>query len=277
MLSETHLNNNVHSSEIFPSYFNVFRCDRSMETEKFQHIKKKNGGGVLIAVDKSYESQCIGSAEHLGAEQIWVRIKYNEKNLILAQLYIRPDSPLDVYVAHMNALRELLSILEPCDILLLSGDFNLPNLIWYTDDIDPNISLPINASSRIETTVIDTCYELGLQQICNSNNERHRRLDLVWTNDSNMFSCNTCDNHLLYLEIHHRPLEITFHDEIFTKSTDAISFLDYTNANYTAINTIFDSINWNDFLSGNSLNNIFIIIIIVLHHTAFLRQRWFIE
>lgn len=42
VLTETHLNDSVADSEIFPSNFTVFRRDR-------QH-RGRNGGGVLIAV-----------------------------------------------------------------------------------------------------------------------------------------------------------------------------------------------------------------------------------
>ncbi|XP_055306710.1 uncharacterized protein LOC129571002, partial [Sitodiplosis mosellana] len=129
----------------------------SADTEKYQRVKKKGWGGVLIAVEKSLQPQCIGTAEHLGAEQVWAKVKYNGRNLILIQLYIRPDSPFEVYKANMNALREVASKANQNDVLLVSGDFNLRNLIWYTcnnnadydpDDIfqhNPNVAVAINA------------------------------------------------------------------------------------------------------------------------------------
>ena len=66
----------------------------------------------------------------------------------------------------MNALRVFASKMEPNDTLLVSGDFNLPNLIWYTNDEDDmddsNIVMPLNVNSRSEKEIIDTCHELGL-------------------------------------------------------------------------------------------------------------------
>jgi len=147
MLCETHLNDAIYSSEIFPANFNVYRCDRSDQTESLQNTKKKNGGGVLIAVEKSFESYCIGTGEKFGAEQVCVKVKCHSQTIILVELYIRPDSPFEVYNAHMNALKDITSRMETGDILILSGDFNLPHLTWFVDEADePNIAIAINAS-----------------------------------------------------------------------------------------------------------------------------------
>ncbi|XP_055307195.1 uncharacterized protein LOC129571418 [Sitodiplosis mosellana] len=267
MLSETHLNADVSSSEIFPPNFEVFRCDRSPATEQFQRIKRKGWGGVLIAIDKTFNPQCIGTAEHLGAEQVWAKVKCNGRNLILAQVYIRPDSPLEVYKAHMNALREVASKAKQNDILLVSGDFNLRNLIWYTcnandahdPDIkfepNPEIAVAVNAVSEKEKIIIDTCHELGLFQICTHHNENKRMLDLLWTNEPNMFTCNMSKSNIAKNETHHQALEVIIHDTIDSKSDDVITYKDFKHADYTSINNFFDNANWNNVFNGMDLND----------------------
>ena len=125
MLCDTRLNDSIFSSEIFPSNFIVYRCDRSKNTEIHQKKKRPDGGGVLIAVEKSLKSKCIGNGEIYGAEQIWVKVKLKHKSLIFIQLYIRPDSLYEVYDANMNALKEVVSNQNPEDIIILSGDFIL--------------------------------------------------------------------------------------------------------------------------------------------------------
>ena len=64
----------------------------------------------------------------------------------------------------MSALRVFASKMEPNDTLLVSGDLNLPNLIWYTNDEDDmddsNIVMPLNVNSKSEEVVVDTCHEL---------------------------------------------------------------------------------------------------------------------
>lgn len=54
MLCETNLNVTIVSS-VFPNNFIVYRCDRSDETEKVQATKRVSGGGVAIAVDRSFK------------------------------------------------------------------------------------------------------------------------------------------------------------------------------------------------------------------------------
>lgn len=88
----------------------------------------------MIAVDKSLNAQMIGTGADMGAEQVYVKINCNGKNLILVQIYIRPDSPLEVYKANMNTLRDVVSKVNANDVLLVSGDFNLSNLNWFTQD-----------------------------------------------------------------------------------------------------------------------------------------------
>lgn len=162
MICETRLDDTVHSSEVFPQNFEVYRCDRSEETEKFQSIAKKGGGGVLIAIEKSLKSQMIGTGASYGAEQVWAKIKLNTKNIFLVKIYIRPDSPDEVYDANMRALRDLTSKMKIEDVLVLSGDFNLPKLAWFTDDNDdPDTAIPINASKKKELMILDTCHDLG--------------------------------------------------------------------------------------------------------------------
>jgi len=257
MLCETNLDDSIHSSEVFPQNFVVYRCDRSDDTEKFQLTKKKRGGGVMIAIEKSMKSQLIGTGAIFGAEQIWVKISSKFRDIILIEIYIRPDSPLEVYEANMRALREAVAMMNQTDVLILSGDFNLPKLSWFTDDIDdPEIAIPINAAGKKEINVLDTCHELGLLQINKYSNMNNRMLDLVWTNYLDMVSCCVSKNHLLKHESHHPAFEIEIHDLVCNQiNTDSkLKYRDFVNADYDIINEKLQNVNWDDILSGNNLD-----------------------
>lgn len=79
----------------------------------------------------------------------------------------------------MNALQYLMKLLQFGDVVLLSGDFNLPRLKWFTDEVDdPDIAIAINSTSKKDEIVLNTLHELGLYQInkhCNQkkNNARN--------------------------------------------------------------------------------------------------------
>lgn len=162
MLFETHLDDSIDSTEIFPSNFNVYRCDRSIGTESKQKKKKVRGGGVLIAIDKTINSTLVLTGDEFGAELVCVSIQLRNRKVFLVVIYIRPDSPIDVYTAHMELLMKITSMMKREDTLVVSGDFNLPKLQWYHDENDDaTVAIPLNASTEKETVVLDACHEMS--------------------------------------------------------------------------------------------------------------------
>lgn len=256
MICETRLDDSVLSSEVFPPNFVVYRCDRSEETEKFQKNKKISGGGVLIAIKNSIESHLIGTGAPFGAEQVWVKMKLNDRNIFLVEIYIRPDSPASVYEANMQALRNLSSKLNNEDILILSGDFNLPRLSWFTENNnDPEIAIPINASWKKELIILDTCHELGLLQINTHTNDNGNMLDLTWTNYADLVSCDLSEFHLLKHESHHPAFQINLHYLRSNKNNknSQLKFRNFLGADYDIINNKLSEFDWDKLLSGINL------------------------
>ncbi|XP_031637720.1 uncharacterized protein LOC116350127 [Contarinia nasturtii] len=196
----------------------------------------------------------IGTGELFGAEQVWVKINSNKKCIILVEVYIRPDSPYEVYVDNMNAIREIATSLKPDDVLLISGNFNLPNLVWFVDEtIDPDIAIAINPTSRKEIVVLDTCYEMGLYQINKQYNQNGHMLDLIWTNEIDVFSCNASEDHFMNIESHHPSFEINIHEYIQHQPKSNNIFFDYKNAEYVEINDQLVEKNWDSILNRPSL------------------------
>ena len=258
MLCETRLDGTIDSSEVFPPNFSVYRCDRSIDTESKQKIFKTHGGGVLIAVENTLKSQLVSTGEHYGAEQVCVMLPLKDRNIYLVELYIRPDSPVAVYKANMESLQEIASNLRAEDILIVSGDFNLSNLDWYTDENDDaDIAIPISASSEKEIIILDACHEMGLMQINQIGNENGVMLDLIWTNCTDTVNCSENKYHLLKKESHHRAYEIKVSDIESSQSelTSNFSYRDFTNANYEAINEKLNNIDWSNIFSGNVLDS----------------------
>lgn len=77
---------------------------RSSIFEAKQKIFKVRGGEVLNAINKSMNSYLIEFGEHFSAEQVWIKITQQDRYLFLAELYIGPDSLVEVYQANMDAL-----------------------------------------------------------------------------------------------------------------------------------------------------------------------------
>ena len=78
MLSETWLNEDISDAELGLSGFNIYRVDRD-----FNISQKKRGGGILIAVNRVFQSKRL-NVQLLNVEQVFVEIKVNDVFIVLA-------------------------------------------------------------------------------------------------------------------------------------------------------------------------------------------------
>lgn len=250
--TETALNDSIASNELFPSNFSVYRCDRSEKTSK-----KTSKGGVLVAVNKSLDSQLIESCEDNGCEQVWVKVTNGVTNLIVASIYIPPSQPISVYEAHLSCIRRIANTMDNDTKVLIYGDFNLPDLKWQMDD-DSASFIPINISKPIEREVLDTCHEMSLLQINNVHNQNGRLLDLAWTNFPDKFNVNISRMNLLHDEVHHKAIVIEYFIEssnVDDYSHDDDLYFDFGNANYATLNDKISMIDWKEQLKYGSLDD----------------------
>lgn len=257
MLCETHLDSTINSNEIFPNDFDVFRCDRSNLTEGDQITKKSHGGGVLIATHKSLNGQVIFDGDFYGAEIICVGININYRKYFLVELYIRPNSPIKIFENIVTAIDFLITKSVQKDSIIVSGDFNLSDLLWISDDIDnPNISYPINACSRVELFILDSFHGFGLSQINGTSNNNGKMLDLIWTNDPDLLYCLNSDSFLVKSEVHHKSIKIFKSGCVNNGKNAKYNFYyDFRNANYNDLIDHFNSVDWNLVLSKDSLED----------------------
>lgn len=249
--TETALNETIPSHEIFPPNYCVYRCDRTKNTSE-----KQSKGGTLIAVHNRFLSELISTGESEGCEHLWVKISNGTQNIIIGSLYIPPASKPERYLNNMNYAKKIIDKTNNDTTVILLGDFNLPNLKWIETDEHSNTLIPTNITSEEENIIINSCHDLGLNQINHHHNDNGRLLDLLWTNDPEQCSCNICHNHLLENEVHHKALtlEISFYSkkEPTTKTT---SIKDFLGADYQNINNNLKSIEWNNIFAGCSFEN----------------------
>ena len=79
--TESHLDQEITNSEIFPEHYYAFR--------KYRNI---HGGGVFILVDKSVS--CNKVTTDSSCEIVWVQLHLqNDPNTILGSFYCPPHSP----------------------------------------------------------------------------------------------------------------------------------------------------------------------------------------
>ena len=104
--------------------FNNFRADRNFKTSV-----KVRGGGVLILVRKELNASVALVGQSV--ESIYIRIKFNNLDLIVGGVYIPPASDLSVYEDFCSDL-ELLFDLTPDLSYIIARKLNLPNVPWHS-------------------------------------------------------------------------------------------------------------------------------------------------
>jgi len=242
VFTETALNDTVPSHEIFPPNYCVYRCDRTKNTSE-----KQSKGGTLIAVHNRFSSELISTGENVGCEHLWIKISNNTQNIIIGSLYIPPASKPERYLRNMNYAKSIIEKANSDTTVILLGDFNLTNLNWIKTDELSNTFIPTNITSDEENITMDSCHDLGLNQINYHRNDNNRLLDLIWTNDPDNCSCIICPNHLLKNEIHHKALtlEMSFHLKK-ESTTKTILIKDFLGADYQQMNDHLQYIEWNN-------------------------------
>lgn len=169
-----------HNMNALNEHYDVYRCDRSGNV-------KSRGGGTLIAVSAKLYSDpvCLNGYNHL--EYVCVQFLNDNKSIFLYCVYIPPDSAIDIYEEHFEAIQSIK--MSKNDILIVVGDFNLPNIVWHSSD---NVTfLPNNidtfretrSQSKKLTKLKEFQSKSKLHQLCNDKNPKGNVLDLVFSND----------------------------------------------------------------------------------------------
>ena len=160
-ITETFLDSTINSSEIFSDSFNVQRRDRS-----------RHGGGVLLAVHQGL--CCIRRTDfETDCEILWCEIIVMKpySRVLVGVFYRPPSSDID----YLKELERSLSLIERSgnnlNILLL-GDFNLPQIVWFT----PSPTCPDSLSSTFCAIIAD----YFLNQLVLQPTREQNILDLVF-------------------------------------------------------------------------------------------------
>ena len=172
---ETWLNPNVGNSEIFPPEFNVYRKDR-----------KDGYGGVLLAVHTSLISNQLDIATD--AEYIAAKILNDKQSIIIGALYRPPSSKQD-YMDALNKAIEDTCISNPTTGVWISGNINLPDIDWATDQVIGH-QYPI----ALNESCLQMMARSGLEQLVDFPTRLDNTLDVVLTNYPSL--ANRCEGML---------------------------------------------------------------------------------
>lgn len=185
-LTETNLNDSIYDGELFDTRYNVVRRDRHESSSR-----KSEGGGVLIAIKKSFKFTRQVSWESQ-LEDLWIRVLPNstdDKVINICLCYIPPDLPMELVDEFYTNLQNVAIQFRDTEEFLCIGDFNIPDIQWQTTP-NSNVMIPSERKGRRAEYLFETLEFCGLNQFNNILNKNDRLLDLVISSvDSISVSC----------------------------------------------------------------------------------------
>lgn len=218
--TETWLSDDTPDSHLsFHPEYNIFRKDR----------KTSRGGGVLIAVRKSFHSVHV-PVPPSSIETCWalVRSAASQSSCVLIGACYRPPNSNTEFLTTLQAELEYIHCSYPRVPTIMAGDFNFPGIDWLNNQVD--------SSSSIKNECNNFLHLLGtfsLQQMVKEPTRGEAILDIVCTTHPDSITVNVLD------EISdHKLVQFNF-DFIstFSKNSRQHKFIfDYSKANMSAIN-----------------------------------------
>jgi Reverse transcriptase (RNA-dependent DNA polymerase)/Endonuclease-reverse transcriptase len=178
VVTETWLHPDIDNREFLPPEFNVIRKDR-------QH---KKGGGILIAINKAFDCQQIEVNDNKHSEIVWCKInqKNKRKSVHLCGVYRPPDSTNE-WLETLQANLENIFRSEKHPHVILTGDFNFPNIDWVK-----GLGICSAHQNSQENNFINILNEYGLEQLVefptrfSDKTKKGNILDLMFTNNTSI-------------------------------------------------------------------------------------------
>ncbi|XP_041453154.1 uncharacterized protein LOC121406198 [Lytechinus variegatus] len=171
--TETWLSSSIHSNEIFPDDYVVFRRDRQVG----QH------GGILTACRNDLVMSRKEEFEGDG-EILWTQIELQgRRTLLIGTVYKHKHDDKDTVNELEQSFGKISRKGKPYNILL-SGDFNQPNVNWEESTILANHA----ASKETAQALLETTTGFDLTQVVKEPTRKKNILDLIFTNNTGLVS-----------------------------------------------------------------------------------------
>lgn len=254
-LTETWLDESIPADSIQLRNFSIYRCDRN------QHVSNKSkGGGILIAVDKSF-STSVKFKYNEEYEQLDISIKKNNFFLYVSLVYFPPDANTEMYTKYVS---KLLTNLDKsnCDDFLIMGDYNIPGYNWAELNKNNNKLVGYHQSHVIRESA-NAIFNLFESLNCKQNNtfinNCGNTLDLFLTKSKDYIKVYESLDPLSVIDVYHSAHIIELEFKVFENLVPKKKYYNYYKGNYPIISSNIMETNWsqintncsnvNDFLS----------------------------
>ncbi|XP_055543103.1 uncharacterized protein LOC129728677 [Wyeomyia smithii] len=253
VLTETWLNDEINSVQLFGDTYAVYRNDRDAVA-----TRRKRGGGVLIAVSTKLRSSRSSSRVDNSIEHLWVNVYGSDNTIAVGVVYIAPDFATDATLIekHIESATNISNSLRPCDYHLLFGDYNQPNLVWTSSPSDFLYADPSESRFSVSgSALVDGMALLNMKQINDIRNIRDRTWDLIFINAEIASECIVSEavEPLLQTDAFHPALVCNLncsHTINYNDITNDMKF-DFRKADFVLLDSAIASLNWSRLLESD--------------------------
>ncbi|XP_071055009.1 uncharacterized protein [Onthophagus taurus] len=212
---------------------------------------KTDGGGVLIGVRK-----CLRASPAPGfnsdAEDVCLSVECAIGCVFVCCVYLPPGDPesISVFLRKMSSIRDA----YPDNLILIVGDFNLPNIVWYRWN-DGNL-VPSGGGDLRSGEFLETYRYCNLWQFNDISNDNLKILDLILSSTACIQEVKSCPDPLVGLDRHHPAVE-SLVDGARPKELRDDPTLKYffNRVDYETFNNVLLDHNWSDRLVGRSVDD----------------------
>ncbi|CAG5053275.1 unnamed protein product [Parnassius apollo] len=243
------MNNNIFDGEVVDSRYNIFRRDRDDINSS-----KEDGGGVLIAVKKSF--QVLRQAYwDSNLEDLWISIipkNCNAPKINICVCYLPPELNCFKRDEFFSNCQKIL--LNHCidDKNIIVGDFNTPEYSPVSSDTDGPSFTSQSKKLLLLQEFMSIC---NLHQGNRTPNEKGRYLDLVLSSE-NLLTVTEADT-LSLKDGHHPALEFEFPSLCNTPKNLKLNNkkrLNFARCDYDSIRHDLELLDWHNLLSSSDVD-----------------------
>ena len=228
-LTETWLKPYVQDAQISLGNYNILRCDRST----------RSGGGVVLYTHQDLPIQDVDTLD-IDTCQLLMCSSETAK-VIYCVLYRSPSAPVKDFHQCLQAISSYLTGKDDYEVCLM-GDFNIPNVSWDP----PSINSPSPAAEELLRLSSDSL----LSQYVLEPTRKGNILDLFFTNNASLVThvsardTELSDHRLVEVYLSYNPCQPNYSETpIFEPA--AFRSLDFTKADFQAISSVINEIDWN--------------------------------
>ncbi|XP_055632829.1 uncharacterized protein LOC129773254 [Toxorhynchites rutilus septentrionalis] len=245
VLVETWLDERINSVQLFGNSFNVFRMDRN-----HKNSLRKVGGGVLIAVRKVFDSCLCTEGMVDSLEQVFVQISVTDCTIFVGCFYLPCEKCGDrnLMASHVSCIEKVRERAGIDDIIVVTGDYNQPNLVWSCTTNGNNFAYPMSVRSGLGQqyssieVLLDGVARCNLIQCSTIRNYNQRQLDLIFVSDRTACSVTTTVDPLVIFTLEN--IEYLKYEDVVNPGS-----LNYRRINFTGLTEGLELTDWSAVLS----------------------------